>query len=460
MLNCFAAAEGVLIPITPLTEAQFDSWSQQQSERVRNWIESTGFKPKGGSVGLLCDPQGKLERVLVVLKQENEWSIFGQLAVNLPLGVYQIDSPFSPDAFYRAALAWGMGSYQFTLYKKGSPLLAKLALPENFTSEAYLEAILSATYLVRDLINTPADDMTPADLGEAAETIADEFGAEITTIVGDDLLVKGYPSIYTVGKASEHPPRLIDLRWGNPTHPKVTLVGKGVCFDSGGLDIKNAGGMALMKKDMAGAAHALGLARIIMALKLPVRLRMLIPAVENAISGNAYHPGDVIMTRKGISVEITNTDAEGRVVLSDALCEASTEKPVVLIDFASLTGAARVALGSEISALFSNDNSLVTGLNQSSQTEGDPIWRLPLYASYKKLLDSKIADMTNASSSGLGGAITAALFLKEFVAEGIPWAHFDIMAWNVSSRPGAPEGGEAMGLRTVARYLYDRFATK
>lgn len=457
MLNCFSTDDASCIPITPLTETQLQDWAKQQPLRVRNWLESIAFKPKGGNIGLLCDEEGKLQRVLLGMKDERDWCVFGQLAVSLPAGVYRLDAPWAQEELYRALLGWGLGSYQFALYKKVPPLVAKLLIPGDFVQQTYLESILRASYLVRDLINTPAEDMTPADLAEVAAVLAEEFAAEISMIVGDDLLTQGYPSIYTVGRASEHAPRLIDLRWGNPAHPKVSIVGKGVCFDSGGLDLKNASNMGLMKKDMAGAAHALGLARIVMALKLPVRLRVLIPAVENVVSGNAYRPGDVIMTRKGISVEITNTDAEGRVVLSDALCEASTEKPEVLIDFASLTGAARVALGPEIAVLFSSDDKMVEGLAGSAQQESDPIWRLPLYSPYKRLLDSKIADMTNSAASGFAGAITAALFLKEFVAEGISWAHFDIMAWNLSSKPAAPEGGEAMALRTVARYLCDRF---
>lgn len=460
MLNCFVrpSADVTVIPITFVVESQFDVWMQQQPERIKTYIQSTNYKAKGGATLLICDGAGQLERVLVGKKSESEWDVCGQLATSLPRGVYRIDQMLDANQGYQALLAWGLGSYQFTLYKKTTPLEAKLCLPEGECDEAYLEAVLRATYLVRDLINTPAEDMTPADIASAAAYLADEFGAEVRELLHDDLLTSNYPAIHAVGRASEHPPRLIDLRWGNPAHPKVTLVGKGVCFDSGGLNLKNMSNMSLMKKDMAGAAHVLGLARIILSLRWPICLRVLIPAVENVVSGNAYRPGDVIVTRKGLSVEITNTDAEGRVVLSDALYEAACENPELILDFASLTGAARVALGTDISALFTADDKLANDLLASATEERDPVWRLPLYAPYKKQLDSKIADLMNSSASGYGGAIVAALFLREFVGD-VPWAHFDIMAWNLSSRPAAPEGGEAMALRAAAHYLRRRFAS-
>lgn len=461
MLDCFVVEDKTsTVPIVPLLENQLSTWSEQQAEPIRNWLQSTGYKAISGARALLCDSQGHLEKVLIGLKDQEDWSCFGQLAVSLPKAVYRIEGDLTKEQYYQAVLAWGLGTYQFNKYKKLPDCPAKLALPSNLFDLKYLDAILRAIHLVRDLINTPTDDMTPADLGQVAEGLAQQFSAELRQIVDKDLLQEGYPSIYTVGRASVNVPRLIDLRWGNPQHPKITLVGKGVCFDSGGLDIKNANNMGLMKKDMAGAAHALGLALVVMALNLPVRLRVLIPAVENSISGNAYRPGDVIVSRKGLSVEITNTDAEGRVVLSDALYEASSEKPELIIDFASLTGAARVALGADISALFSNNDQLAEDLLKSAAIENDPMWRLPLFKPYKKLFDSKIADMANSSSSGYGGAITAALFLNEFVSPEIPWAHFDIMAWNVSSKPAAPEGGEAMSLRAVAHYLCSKYPPK
>lgn len=455
MLSCFVLSAEKSIPIFPIIEKELTSWLSLQDQKTQNWVTATNFRAKSGNVSLLSDNQGHLEKVLVGVSDAKDWAIFGQLAATLPKGVYHIATTSS--ALFSSILAWGLGSYQFTPYKKIPPLEAKLLLPENEIDLPYLEAILRATYLVRDLINTPAEDMMPADLAEAATALADKFGARFHAICGDDLLTAGYAAIHTVGRASAHPSQLIDLSWGDASHPKVTLVGKGVCFDSGGLDIKNAAGMATMKKDMAGAAHVLGLAHIIMALKLPVYLRVLIPAVENAVSGDSYRPGDILATRKGITVEVTNTDAEGRLILCEALDEAAKEKPDLLLDFASLTGAARVALGTDIAALFTPDDELAAQLTISGQQENDPVWRLPIYAPYRKLLDSKIADLANSALAPYGGAITAAIFLKEFVPDDISWAHFDIMAWNSSSKPAAPEGGEANALRAVARYLCARF---
>ncbi len=297
----------------------------------------------------------------------------------------------------------------------------------------------------------------PEQLADAIVTVAQTFGATVTQIVGDDLLAQNYPTVHTVGRASENAPRLIDLRWGDSTHPKVTLVGKGVCFDSGGLDLKPASGMRMMKKDMGGAAHALGVARLVMQAELPVSLRLLVPAVENAVSGQSFRPGDVITSRKGITIEIDNTDAEGRLILCDALAEGRTEAPEVMIDFATLTGAARVALGTELPAMFSNSDTMANGLLSAAEHAQDPVWRLPLHKPYRAMLDSKVADIANAASVPFGGAITAALFLQEFVEDGTDWAHFDIMAWNRTTQPGRPEGGEAMGMRAVFAYLQQRF---
>jgi leucyl aminopeptidase len=314
-----------------------------------------------------------------------------------------------------------------------------------------------AVFLVRDLINTPANDMGPAELAAAAQALGRRHGAEVSVIAGEDLLAANYPSIYAVGAASSRPPCLIDLVWGAPGAPRLTLVGKGVCFDSGGLDIKPAEFMKTMKKDMGGAAHVLGLASVIMSAALPVRLRVLIPAVENAVGSRAMRPLDVIRSRKGLTVEIGHTDAEGRVVLSDALAEAAGEKPALLIDYATLTGAARVALGADLPALFSNDEALAGDLLRHGTAEGDPLWRLPLWRGYRRMIDGATADLTNSAEGGHAGAITAALFLQEFVGEGVPWAHIDLLAWNLKARPGRPEGGEAQTLRAVYALIAERF---
>jgi leucyl aminopeptidase len=322
---------------------------------------------------------------------------------------------------------------------------------------AAVQRTAEAIYLVRDLINLPANDLGPAELADAAEKLARRHKAKCRVIVGDELIEAGYPAIHAVGRASVRAPRLIDLTWGRKSHSKVTIVGKGVCFDSGGLDIKPSSGMLLMKKDMGGAAHALGLAHMIMAAGLPVRLRVLVPAVENMVSGDAFRPLDVLRTRKGLTVEVGNTDAEGRLILCDALAEACREKPALLVDFSTLTGAARVALGPDIPAMFSNDDALADDLAAAGRAVSDPVWRLPLHQPYRKGLDSKVADIGNVASGGFAGAIVAGLFLEAFVEPGIPWAHFDLSAWNFSARPGRPEGGEALALRAVHAVIARRF---
>ncbi len=315
-------------------------------------------------------------------------------------------------------------------------------------------------FLARDLANTPAGDLGPEELAQAAVRVAEEAGACHRVIVGDDLLAQNYPTIHAVGRASTRAPRLVDIVWGDPADPKVTLVGKGVCFDTGGLDLKSASGMRLMKKDMAGAAIVLGLAQAIMDAKLPVRLRVLLPCVENSVSGNAMRPLDVVRTRKGLTVEIGNTDAEGRLILCDAILAERVDRraPELLIDMATLTGAARVALGPALAALFCNDDGLARGLLEAAATEADPMWRMPLWAPYRKMIDSKVADINNVSESPHAGAITAALYLQEFVEPGIPWAHLDVMAWNPQSRPGRPEGADATALRALYAHIARRFA--
>lgn len=457
------AAPGA-IPITALAADRLDPWLAEQPEAVRAWIGAVGFKAEAGTTALLPGPDGRIARVLAGLgKGDDPWA-FAALPGSLPPGDYRLDehrlgedggggvAAAAPAEATRAALAWALGGYAFTRYRPGGRRFASLVWPEGCDRPA-VERAASATRLVRDLVNTPANDMGPAELAQAAKDLAAEFGAGVEEIVGDDLLARNYPAIHAVGRASARAPRLVDLTWGRPDHPLVAVVGKGVCFDTGGLDIKPSAGMLLMKKDMGGAAHALGLARMVMMAGLPVRLRVLIPAVENAISGDAFRPLDVVRTRKGTTVEIGNTDAEGRVILCDALHEAASGRPEALIDFATLTGAARVALGPELPALFCNDDALAAGLLAAGQEAADPMWRLPLHRPYRKMIDSKVADINNAGSGSFAGAITAALFLESFVPEGVRWAHLDTFAWNPSSRPGRPEGGEAMGMRAAFRFL-------
>jgi leucyl aminopeptidase len=392
--------------------------------------------------------------VLLGLRDAEDFWSYGALAGVLPPGRYRLEASDDTQFQRRAVIAWGLGAYRFERYKTGDAERPALVLERDYQEVA---DTVEATYLVRDLINTPAEDMMPQHLAAAARKLAEGFGAEYAEVVGDSLLEQNYPLIHAVGRASVHPPRLIELRWGAADAPRVTLVGKGVCFDSGGLDIKPATGMRLMKKDMGGAAHALGLARMIMGAGLPVRLHVLVAAAENAISGSSLRPGDVIRSRKGLTIEIENTDAEGRLVLCDALARADEEEPELLIDFATLTGAARVALGTEVPAFFTTSDTLAGKLMDAAEAEQDLVWRLPLHRPYRRDLRSDIADLMNCSTNGFGGAITAALFLQRFVPAGADWLHLDLMAWNLQARPGRPKGGEAMGLQAVFRYLRERY---
>ena len=434
-------------PIAAVTREAYDDWLKGQDAARRTWITQSGFRAQPGAFCLLPGEAGEVAQVLLVIDSEEAVWSFAGLPTALPPGVYRLDQGLRPGLASRAALGWALGSYSFTRYKDNPRDYPRLVWPKAADRDQ-VSHTAEAIGLVRDLVNTPAADMGPAELAEAARSLAKQHKAKCTVITGDTLLKRNYPAVHAVGRAAAEEPRLIDLRWGTKG-PKVTLVGKGVCFDSGGLDLKPAAGMKLMKKDMGGAAHVLGLASLIMAEKLPLRLRVLVPAVENAVSGNAFRPLDVLQTRKGLTVEVGNTDAEGRLILCDALTEADSEQPDLLLDFATLTGAARVALGPDLPAMFSNDDKLAGLILRHGVAEGDPVWGLPLFKGYRPGLDSKVADLNNISNSPYGGAITAALFLESFVSPGTRWAHFDVMAWNVASRPGRPEGGEAMGLRAV-----------
>ena len=434
-------------PITVQTRDTFDAWLKQQDAAWRKWIDQSGFKAVPGNFCLLPDDTGALSEVLLIVDAEEPiWSYAG-LPGSLPPGSYRLVSPLRAPAATRAALGWWLGTYAFTRYKKNGRDYARLVWPKG-ADENLVAHMAEAIFLARDLINTPANDLGPSALAEAAKALAKRHRAKCSIIVGDALLRKNYPAVHAVGRAADDEPRLIDLRWG-ARGPKVTLVGKGVCFDSGGLDLKPASGMKMMKKDMGGAAYVLGLASLIMAQKLPVRLRVLVPAVENAVSGNAFRPLDVLQTRKGLTVEVGNTDAEGRLILCDALAEADSEAPDLLSDFATLTGAARVALGTDLPAFFCNDEKLAGAVLRQSAVEKDPVWRMPLHQPYRQGLESKVADLNNISNNPYGGAIVAALFLEQFVSPTTRWAHFDVMAWNLASRPGRPEGGEVMGFRAV-----------
>ena len=446
------------IPLCPLQRDELTTWLSDQPESVTRWVVSTGFEAKPGTTCLVPGTDGAIREVLVGVG-EALWDWAG-LPTELPAHAYHLVGELSDQHANHAALGWALGTYRFDRLKqseeKKHPVLA---WPEGCDQDKVASAA-HATFLVRDLINAPASHMGPADLAESAKKTAEDHGATVRIVVGDELLDKGFPAVHAVGRAAaaDRAPRLIDLTWGEPSHPKVTLVGKGVCFDSGGLDLKSAAHMKLMKKDMGGGAHVLGVASMIMDAKLPVRLRVIIPAVENSVSGSALRPLDVVPTRKGTTIEIGNTDAEGRVILADALTQASGDAPELLVDFATLTGAARIALGAELPALYSNDDETATALLVHGERESDPLWRMPLYQPYRKLIDGKVADITNSADTPLGGSITAALFLQEFVEPDIPWVHIDVMAWNPSSRPGRPEGGEAMGMRAVYALISEKFS--
>jgi leucyl aminopeptidase len=444
------------IPLIPVAESEASAWLERQDETLRRWLTATGFKMKPGRFNVVPGADGRPRAVVVGVGNTNDLWALGGLPGSLPEGDYLLEAALEPQQLERLTLGWGLGAYQFTRYKAPKRAPARLALHPACDADR-IQRQVDAVTLVRDLVNTPAEDLMPEHLAEAMQALGQECGASFEQIVGDALLVNNYPAIHAVGRASAHPPRLLDLRWGDPTHPKIALVGKGVCFDSGGLDLKPSSAMRLMKKDMGGAATALGLARLIASAGLPVRLRVLVAAVDNAVAGNAFRPGDVLRSRRGPTIEIHNTDAEGRLILCDALAEAGSEQPEIILDFATLTGAARVALGTEVPALFCNEEPLAAGLLAAAEREQDPIWRLPLHQPYRELLDSKIADLANATESSYAGAITAALFLKEFVPDGVPWAHFDLMAWNLKTQPGRPEGGEAMGLRAAFGWLEQRY---
>jgi len=442
------------IPLTALHKRELKAYAAKLGKTAQRWIKERDFAASPGQVLMLPGRDGSIARVLVGLSEGCfAWS---GIANRLPAGRYRIDAALDSAAANDAALGWALACYRFDRYKKSRRRLPDLVWPEH-ADRGRVSRLATGIALTRDLITTPASDMGPTQLSAATKALADEHGAKLRVITGDDLLKEGYPAIHAVGRASDDPPRLLDLVWGDPSHPKLGLVGKGVCFDSGGLDIKPAAGMKLMKKDMGGAATVLGLAHAIMDAKLPVFLRVLIPAVENSISGNAMRPLDVLSTRKGLTVEVGNTDAEGRLVLADALAEAASHQPALIIDMATLTGAARVALGAEIPVLFSNHDDMAHALLEAGQDAGDPLWRLPLFRPYRRHIQSSVADLSNMANTPYGGAITAALFLEEFVGTKTPWIHIDTMAYNMEHRAGRPVGGEAFALRALYTFLERRF---
>lgn len=438
-------------PLIGMNAQAYLTQAASLSKIERNVLASQQFKGKPGDVGLIYDAQGYLEKVYIGQDGTLDAKAIAHAMSQLPPMVYEISQPVSLSVL----TAWAIAQYQFDRYKP-SKTLPKVLTVTGAEYQSVL-AQVNAVFLIRDLINTPANEMGPKDLADCLESMAKRYDGAFKQSVGKDLLLDHYPAIHAVGRAAEGEPRLLSMTWGDKNHPRVTLVGKGVCFDTGGLDIKPANYMRLMKKDMGGAAQVIGLAQWIMESKLPVCLTVLIPAVENSVSSNAYRPGDVITMRNGLKVEIDNTDAEGRLILADALVRACEDAPDLLIDFATLTGAARAAVGTELSALFASQDSTAEQIEQAGLEVNDFVWRMPLFQGYADMLDSSIADLVNCPSSPYAGAITAALFLQRFVDPAVDWVHFDIMAWNVGRKPGRPEGGEAMGVLAMAAYLSKRF---
>jgi leucyl aminopeptidase len=454
----FVAPSAAAIPIFLVTAATWTAIRAGLDAPARVFADAAGFEPRAGRHLLLPAADGSLAGVLFGLDAEDSPArdpfLPGRLPGLLPKGAYRFVDP--PGDVRLAALAFALGSYQFSRYRKPDAKEVRLGIPAGVDGED-LTRIVEGVSLARDLINTPANDMGPAELEAAARRLAEQHGATIQSVVGDDLLARNFPLIHAVGRAAKGTPRLIDMSWGDETDPRVTLVGKGVCFDTGGLDIKPDSAMLLMKKDMGGAASVLALAHMIMGRGLRLRLRVLIPAVENAISGDAFRPRDIYRSRKGLSVEIGNTDAEGRLILADALSLADDEAPELLVDMGTLTGAARVALGPDLPPFYTHDEDLAAAIMRHARTENDPLWRLPLWAAYDTMLDSKVADLGNIGTGGFAGSIICALFLNRFVAAAKSWLHVDIYAWTPSAKAGRPEGGECQAARAVYAYLAARY---
>ena len=452
----------VSVPLWLLYEDEIEAWRAAQPPPARQWLIEQNFRAEKHRVVLLPDTSCGLAAAVGGLgKRQGELSLWHAAGVmeRLPPRRFRLAQQFRASEATQLALGFSYGAYRFERYRSAKNEAASLDPPPN-ADMTYVEHAAESLRMARDWINTPAGDFGPAELAAAARQLGASHQADFREWVGQDLLAANFPAIHAVGRASSEAPRLVELRWtpqGGAALPTVTLVGKGVCFDSGGLDIKPGAGMALMKKDMGGAAIVLALARVIIETELPVQLRVILPIVENAVAGNAMRPLDIVRTRKGITVEIGNTDAEGRLILCDALAEADDESPDLLIDCATLTGAARVALGSDVPAFFTSDDKLAAALMSAGTAESDPVWRLPLWKGYRKQLDTQMADISNDPDSSYGGAITAALYLQEFVTKTSSWVHLDMMAWNLSARPGRPAGGEAMAVRALYALIREKY---
>lgn len=454
-IECFSDPSLPATPLHLVTRANYPAWRAQHPAH-EPWLQACGYRADPGSFVFLPAADGALPEVLVSPSEGEATWCLGALPLALPPASYTLANG---ELELPAALGWALGAYQFTRYKQPSRAPSRLVFAGGRAREEAL-ILARAVYLARDLINTPAQDMGPGQLVEAARTLAAAQGAQLDLLIGDELLAHGFPAIHMVGRASPRAPTLIDLRWGDPAAPKLTLVGKGVCFDTGGLNIKTHDGMFEMKKDMGGAAVVLGLAQALMSMATPIRLRVLIAAVDNAIDGDAMRPRDIVRTRSAKTVEVGFTDAEGRLVLCDVLTEACTEQPDLVIDVATLTGSAKATLGSEIQALFCDDDGIAEAMVRTSFEVGDPLWRLPIWRSYRRRIDTPLADFSNVAKGLFADAIVATLYLSEFVPRTQRWAHLDIMGMNTLARPGRPEGGEATGLLALYSYLRQRYGAQ
>jgi leucyl aminopeptidase len=455
-LSIFADPGASAITIHAIRTGEWAQWIEGRSEVLKRLAAAHDFKAQNGRILLVPATDGAIERVLFGVGDKSNVMVIGALAQNLPAGDYRIASAPPEFAPTPITIAWGLGAYAYDRYKKRKRPAPRLTPPDGAD---LIEArrTITASWLARDLVNTPTNDLGPEGLHAAAESLARAHGAAFGAIVGDDLLAQNFPLIHAVGRAAAQPPRLLHLSWGNTDARRLCVVGKGVTFDTGGLDLKPSAGMRLMKKDMGGAAHALALAQIVMDAAPNLRLDVYLPVVENSVSGNAFRPGDVIKSRKGVTVEIDNTDAEGRLILADALTRACEDQPALLLDFATLTGAARTALGPDIPPFYTDDESLAVELMQASMETNDPIWRMPLWEPYDGDMDSPIADIKNMGDGAFAGSIYAALFLKRFVSAP-SWAHFDIFAWAPKEKPSRPQGGEAQTLRACWHVIRSRFS--
>jgi leucyl aminopeptidase len=457
MTVALAPADADALPLYVLEAEEVAFWAGQQDDRIRTWVEASGFKGNIGSALIIPNALGQAEAALIgygsAAKRNRGRFALAAAMSQLGTKTYRIESGVPKDRMEEEALGWLLACYSFDRYRETPSTHPTLVTPKGLDGER-IAVMAEAEFLTRDLINTPASDMGPDELEAAARALAKQHKAKITVITGDDLLTENFPMIHTVGRASNRVPRLIDITWGG-TGPRLTLVGKGVCFDTGGLNLKPGSSMGLMKKDMGGAANVLGLAHMIMASGMQVCLRVLIPAVENSVSGNSFRPQDILTSRKGLTVEVNNTDAEGRLVLADALALASEEDPKLIVSMATLTGAARVAVGPDLAPYFTNDDVAATSLDLSARRVADPVWRMPFHDPYESMIEPGIADLDNAPSGGFAGAITAALFLRRFVEDPNRYVHFDIYGWQPSAAPGRPKGGALQGARALFNALPD-----